>query len=183
MKTESLAGLTDEQLAKRYQLTAESACFDELATRYWPRVVAYCRRVVPGAEAEEMSQETFLRAMAKLDQFRGGSFAGWLFSLAKTVCLNRVAKADWNSSVPMDKGMASTDGEKARLIDDAIRRMRGAMERLPEAQRICIKLFDLDGYNYQETARLSGYSLGSVKSHLQNGRRMLRKLLEDGGGH
>ena len=124
MKTESLAGLTDEQLAKRYQLTGESACFDELATRYWPRVVAYCRRVVPGAEAEEMAQETFLRAMAKLDQYRGGSFAGWLFSLAKTVCLNRVAKADWNSSVPMDKGMASTDGEKDMLMDDAISNLR-----------------------------------------------------------
>jgi RNA polymerase sigma factor (sigma-70 family) len=183
MKTESLAGLPDEELAKRYQLTGEAACFDELATRYWPRIVAYCRRVVPGAEAEEMSQETFLRAFAKFDQFRGSSFPGWLFSLARTVCLNRVAKADWNSSVPMDTGMASTDGETARLTEHAVRRMREALERLPEAQRLCIKLFDLDGYNYEETARLSGYSLPGVKSHLQNGRRMLRKLLEDGGGH
>jgi RNA polymerase sigma factor (sigma-70 family) len=147
MKTESLAGLPDEQLAKRYQLTGEAACFDELATRYWPRVVAYCRRVVPGAEAEEMSQETFLRALAKLDQFRGDSFKGWLFSLARTVCLNRVAMADWNSSVPVDTVMASTDGEKDRLMEDTVGRMRAAMERLPEAQRICIKLFDLDGYN------------------------------------
>jgi RNA polymerase sigma-70 factor (ECF subfamily) len=182
MKTESLAGLADEQLAKRYQLTGEAACFDELARRYWPRVVTWCRRVVPGAEAEELSQDTFLRAMAKLHQFRGDSFKGWLFSLARTVCLNRVAKADWNSSVPMDTVVASTDGEKDRLMDDAVRRMQEAIERLPEAQRICIKLFALDGYDYEETARLSGYSLGNVKSHLQNGRRTLRKLLEDGGG-
>jgi RNA polymerase sigma-70 factor (ECF subfamily) len=82
----------------------------------------------------------------------------------------------------MDTVVASTDGEKDRLMDDAVRRMQEAIERLPEAQRICIKLFALDGYDYEETARLSGYSLGNVKSHLQNGRRTLRKLLEDGGG-
>jgi RNA polymerase sigma-70 factor (ECF subfamily) len=184
MKTNLLAALGDDQLAERYQTTGDAACFDELAGRHWTRVLGYCRRVVRGAEAEELAQETFLRALAKLDQFRGGSFAAWLLSLARTVCLNRVARADWGITAPLeDAPVAAQGGEEERVLEDSIRRMLDALERLPEPQRICIKLFDLDGYSYEETARLSGYSLGEVKSHLQNGRRMLRKWLADGGGH
>ncbi|HXK07461.1 MAG TPA: sigma-70 family RNA polymerase sigma factor [Verrucomicrobiae bacterium] len=178
----NLFGLADGELAQRYLKTGDTACFDELAGRHWNRVLGYCRKVVRGAEAEELAQETFLRALIKLDQFQGGSFAGWLLSLAKTVCLNRVAKADWRTNVPLeDAPPSASDGEHERLLEDSVRRMLQALERLPQPQRLCIKLFDLDGYSYDETARLSGYSLGEVKSHLQNGRRMLRKLLAQGG--
>jgi len=179
----NLPGLADDELAERYLTTGDSACFEELAGRYWHRVLRYCRRVAGVAEAEELAQETFLRSLAKIDQFRGGSFAGWLLSLARTVCLNRVAKSDWGRYVPLeDAPPAASDGENERVLEDRVRRMLHALERLSEPQRLCIKLFDLDGYTYEETARLNGYSLGEVKSHLQNGRRMLRKLLAGEGG-
>jgi len=181
MTSEPNIGLTDEELATRFRDEGDLTCFDELARRHRSRVVAACGRILRGAEAEDAAQEVFLRVMAKIRLFQGGSFLGWLLVLTRNVCLNRVAQPGLN---PLEAARepAGGDTEMTRATEDAVRKMLALLQELPEAQRICIKLFDLDGYSYEETARLSGYPEKKVKSYLQNGRRMLKILWDERHG-
>jgi RNA polymerase sigma-70 factor (ECF subfamily) len=175
MPTEVLA-LPDEELARRAGQAGDNACFAELFVRYRRKVFFACRGFFSDSQAaEDATQETFLRAYRNIGYFHQGDFSGWLMRIAKNVCIDEWRRsrreiaiddttvAEMPSPNPLDSSF------QARLIAE---RVWQEIRSLPSEQRWCLEL-KIEGFSYEETALRTGLSIKAVKSHLQNGRRML----------
>lgn len=180
-RAEASSAVSDEEIVRRFQETGENECFSELFARYRKRIYFACRGFfTDGGAAEDATQETFLRAYQNMHRFSGGNFNGWLLRIARNVCIDLWRKRRLEA--------AEEEGERAELkgtptldrmsdLHLAIDRMRTEIETLSLDQRRCLEL-KIDGFTYEETAARTGLSVEAVKSHLQNGRRMLWLKME-----
>ena len=173
--------VTDEDLVRRFQETGETECFGELFVRYRKMVFGSCYGFFSVSQsAEDATQETFLRAYRNIDSFQGGDFTAWLMRIARNVCIDEwrrrrpEARAVEIDTVELPaEGSADSSFQARSLIERVWREIKA----LAPAQRKCLEL-KVQGYSYEETAALTGLSIDSVKSNLQNGRRMLWKKIE-----
>lgn len=137
-------------------------------------------------EAEEIAQETFLRAHGAMAEFRGDSkLSTWLYAIASRLCLNRLASAEYRMAQGRREG--SLEGLVGLGEDDPgvdlERREREkaldrAMDELPEDRRIVVVLRDFEGLTYDEIAATLGLELGTVRSRLHRARLELKSKLE-----
>jgi len=177
---------SDEEIVRRFQETGDNECFAELFARYSKRVFLACRGFFSEWQAaEDATQETFLRSYRSLRNFQGGDFSGWLMRVAKNVCIDEWRKRRLEAltldvelrDLPIPSGL-ETSLDLRRLVE----RVRREMRSLVPAQRQCLEL-KIQGYSYEETADQTGLSVDAVKSHLQNGRRMLWRKMEEAMAH
>ena len=153
--------------------------FEELYRLHLPRVHSLVRRMTAGRDADELTQDVFVRAWMKLGTFRGdSSFATWIHRLAVNVVIERFRS---------DKVRRSrlVDGENVfeMMAGPAQRRDLGmdfeaALEKLPDGAREIFVLHDVEGYKHHEIATLLDIAAGTSKAQLHRARMMLRKHLK-----
>jgi RNA polymerase sigma factor (sigma-70 family) len=159
------------------------AAFESLYRRHRDRMYGLVWRLCGcnQALAEDMLQETFVRAWSKLHLFRGESLFGtWLHRLAVNVALSdrriRVRRARFESSLD-EKAERTAVGQ--RDVDSADHRdLENAIAKLPERARTVLVLFDIEGYGHAEIADITGMAEGSSKAQLHRARKLLRKELD-----
>jgi RNA polymerase sigma-70 factor (ECF subfamily) len=181
MSAERLADQDDHQLARHLRGEAGREALAELWRRHGPGIRAACLRVLRDPDAAaDVAQDTFLRALQHIDDYRPGDFAGWLRAIARNLCLNRLRSAVARREIqwPEEFDVSGPVGANGRDRDEA-ERVLALLEELPEKQRVVLKLFYLDEKSYEEIVRISGLSMKEVKSAIQNGRRMLRKRIDE----
>jgi RNA polymerase sigma-70 factor (ECF subfamily) len=148
-------------------------------------------------EAEDLVQETFLRAFRSWDQYtRGTKAKSWLFTICRNVFLRRRERAkrheeivsesatrSGSASAPLVNPVWSTvqaldpEGDFFEsIVDETI---IAAIEELPEEYRTAVVLSDIEGLPYAEIAQLMEVPVGTVKSRLFRGRRRLQEALYD----
>lgn len=137
-------------------------------------------------DAEDLVQETYVRAFAAFPSFRGGSARAWLV----TICLN-VARSEGRRArrrpheVPETAAAASaaSPDDVYETVVASVERaaVARALARLPEEQRICVVLVDLGGLTAKEAADVLGCPRGTVLARVHRGRRRLAGLLEREG--
>jgi RNA polymerase sigma-70 factor (ECF subfamily) len=168
--------LSDEEIVRRFQTTGDNAWFAELFNRHRRYVyLACCRFFSDGGTAEDVTQDAFTRAYRNIHRFVDGDVRAWLVRIARNACIDYYRKLrperpldDIASAEPLAPG--STD---QRLdLRMAVQRLRQEMTTLPVEQRRCLEM-KIEGYSYEDTASHLGLTIAAVKSHLQNGRRML----------
>jgi RNA polymerase sigma-70 factor (ECF subfamily) len=174
-------GAEDHILIRRF-LAGEEAAFERLVERYYQRVDRLAQQVVrhPMA-AEDITQECFLRAYRALPRFRGeASFYSWLYRIAINLCLNYLRQqATRVSTAEEPEASAFPVADPSSLLENQERErlVRAAINALPAHYRVAIILRDLEGFSYQEVADILGVPLGTVKSRINFGKRLLRKTL------
>jgi len=175
--------LPDEVLARNAWQAGDNDCFAELFIRYRKRVFYACRGFFSDSQAaEDATQETFLRAYKNIRSFQEGDFSGWLMRIAKNVCID-----EWRKRRPetVIEGLELADRAAPRSFDSSletrqmVERLWQEIRSLPREQRQCLEL-KVEGFSYEETAARTGFTVNAVKSHLQNGRRMLWRKMEGG---
>ena len=136
------------------------------------------------AEAEEIAQETFLRAHRALREFRGEARLGtWLYAIASRLCLNRLASGPRRHERSDDIALAQAPAESADA-DGALERgeleaaLHEAVAALPEDRRIVVVLRDLEGLSYEDIAEVLGMPLNTVRTRLHRARLDLKAKLE-----
>jgi len=159
--------------------------FEELVIAYQHRVFGVALRMLGNrAEAEEIAQETFLRAHRALPEFRGDArLHTWLYAIASRLCLNRLASADRRLLRADDEALAAASADEpsaaARMeraeLDAAVRE---AIAALPEERRIVVVLRDLEGLSYEEIGEVLELEPGTVRSRLHRARLDLKAKLE-----
>lgn len=177
--------------------TGEEAAFNTLVDRYSSSIYALLYRLTENAEeANDLLQETFIRAFRSISGFRGDSgLKTWLYRIAINESRNRHRwwkRRRRDVTLSLDAPVAESDSTFADLLSDeredpetsAIRRereyrLRAAISELPEAFRETIILTDIEGLSYEETAAVTGANLGTVKSRIARGRQALRQSLKD----
>ena len=165
--------------------SGDLSAFEELVTTHQHRVFGVALRMLDNAaEAEEVAQETFLRAHGSLAEFRGDAkLSTWLYAIVSRLCLNRLASADRKVARPGDEMLLRVaDGAAGPQANAERRELEAALHRaiadLPEERRLVVILRDLEGLAYDEIARALGLELGTVRSRLHRARMDLKDKME-----
>lgn len=165
--------------------------FERIYRLHSPRVYALCFRMTRGnaAEAEELTQESFLQLFRKIGTFRGESaFSTWLHRLAFNIVLMHLRKRNCHivsldemlepgqKTAGLEKYIASRDLRLCGTVDRMD--LKRAIEQLPQGYKAVFILHDVQGYEHNEIAAMRGCSLGNSKSQLHKARTRLRQLLQ-----
>jgi RNA polymerase sigma-70 factor (ECF subfamily) len=165
----------------------EEAAWRELVARHTRKVFALAYRFTGrGDEAEDLTQEIFVKLYQSLDRYEGstGSFPGWLMAVARNHAIDHYRRRREEHKRRVDEPLlletapAAEDGpfktlereERARLVHRGLR-------SLPLELREPLILFDLQGIPYEEVASTLGVPLGTVKSRINRGRLELAKRI------
>ena len=178
-------GLTDDAPLLARLRTGDTRAFEELVTTYQHRVFGIALRMLGNrAEAEEIAQETFLRAHRALGEFRGEARLGtWLYAIASRLCLNRLTSGSRRHERSDDTALRQAPAEGADAVG-ALERgeleaaLHEAVAALPEDRRIVVVLRDLEGLSYEEIGEVLGVPLNTVRSRLHRARLDLKAKLE-----
>jgi RNA polymerase sigma-70 factor (ECF subfamily) len=162
--------------------------FAILVDRHKDRAMTLAVRMVGNREeAEELVQDSFIRAFRNLEEFRGDArFGTWFYRIVYNVCLTKVMRRPGREASAETEGYEEDPGDLAAPEEetDMLRRMedaefssllRRAIDRLPEKQRAAVTLFYVQEMTYGEIAEVTGQPMGSVKTHLFRGREALRR--------
>ena len=154
--------------------------FEALYRTHLPRVHALVRRMTGGRDAEELTQDVFVRAWQKLGTFRGdASFSTWLHRLAVNVVIERFRTEQVRRSRLHEGGDAIFDTLAAPAqTRDLGMDFETALEKLPDGAREIFVLHDVEGYKHHEIATLLDISAGTSKAQLHRARMMLRRHLK-----
>ena len=131
--------------------------------------------------ARELTQDTFVRAFASIDGFRGESaFGTWLHTIAVSVSLNTLKRRKRESAreAPLDEAL--TMSHSAPYSDPILReRLMTAVNELPDGCRTVFMMHDAEGFTHEEIAAALGVTPGTSKAQLSRGRAKLRIALAD----
>lgn len=184
--------LPDAELVLRAQRGSRAA-FAELVSRYQDRIYNTCYRMCHNeADAADLTQATFLRALQSLPRFeRRAQFYTWLFRIAINLTMSRRRAAYRRPPVALEgtgedeELRTSLAAEKdcdptGPLEEQELRqRVESALEQLDDEFRAAVVLKDIEEMDYASIAEILGVPVGTVKSRIHRGRLMLRELLRD----
>jgi len=132
------------------------------------------------ADAQDLVQETLLRVRRGLETYQPGSLPAWLSRIVTNVFLDEVRRRRRRPTDPLlDDGervlpaSAAADEASEELSDE----VQGALSALPDEFRTAVVLCDVVGMSYDEIASAQGVPVGTVRSRIHRGRRMLRTAL------
>jgi RNA polymerase sigma-70 factor (ECF subfamily) len=176
-------------MARAHALASErEAAFRVLVERYRERVFALCFKMLRSRiEAEDVAQDTFVKAYRKLDSFRGDSqFFTWLYRIALNVARDRMDSVQYRQSkVATDiadiEPVRHDDRERPDRTaerEDLRKVARRVLEHIPPQFRSVLILRELEGMEYREIADTLGLSVGTVMSRAFRARLKFKKLME-----
>ena len=193
MKAASVALQIDDTDLVAQCRRGEPAAFGHLVARYQDRVFNTCWRLCGNREeAEDMTQEAFVKALQSLDRFDGRSgFYTWLFRIAVNLTISSHRKTRRSTTWSLDAPSADEErpagadrlpGREGTPEDDAAARERSrlvaaALHALDEEHRAVIVLRDIESFGYDEIADILDVPAGTVKSRLHRARLALREKL------
>jgi len=161
----------------------DRAAFGALYRRYLDRVYGYAFYLLGDHhDAEDVTERTFLAALGAIDSFRdeGATFRAWLFRIAHNQLVNALRARGRHRSTSLDADFTATDGDPELLAGQAEewRRLRRALDRLPEDRRQVIVLRFVDGLSAREIGAVIGRSPGAVRVLQHRALRQVAELLE-----
>ena len=197
MSTKAHEVAMDRVLVDRFK-NGDASAFDEMVSRYWDRIYSIVNQLLRNSQdAEEVTQDAFIRAHRGLANFRGDSaFSTWLYQIATNLARNRYwywwrRKRDKSVSLdaPVSADNATTLAEiipaEVATPDDItvtrefVTRIASGMERLGAKHREILILRNIKNQSYEEIAGILGISVGTVKSRIARARESLRAKLGD----
>jgi RNA polymerase sigma-70 factor (ECF subfamily) len=167
-----------------HEATVGVPTWDEVVEKHSDRVFRLAYRLTGNRpDAEDLTQEVFIRVFRSLDSFKPGSFEGWIHRITTNLFLDGARR---KQRIRFD---ALSDERAARLTssdaapDDAFVDQRfdadieAALAALPADFRAAVVLCDVEGLTYEEIAEIMGAKMGTVRSRIHRGRAMLRREL------
>ncbi len=188
----------DQCLVTRFK-NGDGSAFDEMVGRYWNRIYSMVNQLLRNPQdAEEVTQDAFIRAHRGLASFRGESaFSTWLYQIATNLARNRYwywwrrkrdKSVSFDAPIGADNELTLADVIPAEVetpdditvTQEFVSNIGQGMERLGRKHREILVLRNVKNLSYEEIAGILGISIGTVKSRIARARESLRsKLGED----
>ena len=163
-------------------LAGDGEAFAVLVERYERAVYNVALRMLRDTEdAKDTAQEAFLKAFRSLRTFKPeAKFSTWILTIAYNASCDRLAKRKRDTAVELTERADTGPGpaEEAEREDEA-RRLRAAIDALPDRYRAVITLYHLQALQYDEIATILRLPMGTVKTHLFRGKELLRRRLNN----
>jgi RNA polymerase sigma-70 factor (ECF subfamily) len=184
--------IEDPVLLAYYRTTGEGHWMGMLLERYSIMVLGVCMKYLKNRDdAQDATQQVFEKAIVECRKYEVPYFKSWIYSIAKNHCLMKLRKD--NSTVVLKEELPETPDESewadqspfllATAKEKKEQLLHDALKALPMEQQECLDLFYLQNKSYQEIQLITGMNFGQVKSHIQNGKRRLKIMLEKSEDH
>ncbi|TMK53371.1 MAG: sigma-70 family RNA polymerase sigma factor [Actinobacteria bacterium] len=173
--------MTERTLVQAAQ-SGRSEATDELIERYYPRVYSFVSAQKPAADAEDLTQEVFARALRALPRFNGEyQFGAWLLQIARNVCIDEARRSTRRPQPtdPVDLVELETQFQPDHVWESvsaqiAVTTVHKALARLPKRQRTVLVLRELEGMSYADIAIAQRISTRAVEISLSRARKRMR---------
>ena len=177
------------------EIPDQSALFEEQAMPFIDQLYGAALRMTRNpTDAQDLVQETFVKAFSAFDSFKQGTnLRAWLYRILTNTFINSYRKKqrepfqgtideleDWQMGGAVSRTATASRSAEAEAIDhlpDST--VKDALQSIPEDFRLAVYFADVEGFSYQEIADIMKTPVGTVMSRLHRGRRMLRELLAD----
>lgn len=183
MVSEKYKNITDAELLQNFYRDHDNKWLGILLPRYTLLLLGVCMKYLKNEEdARDCVQQIFLKVINELQKYKVDYFKSWIYMIAKNHCLmklrdQKIFSVELNEQIiPVENPVNKNElVEKETLLQ----KMQAAIKQLNREQQQCVNLFYLQKKSYAEVAEITGYTMLQVKSHLQNGKRNLKLMMEE----
>jgi len=162
--------------------------FEKMYVEYYPPIHRYLISLIGAKEAEDLTQEVFVKVARTLNSFRNeAKVSTWLYRIATNTAIDRMREASFHREIA--SGEFEADGTALNVCRESVEEkvaqkaanecIRGVIEELPDNYRLPLILSELEGLPNQEIAEILGLSLEVVKVRLHRGKARLKKALSN----
>ena len=188
-----LGDVEEQELVRRVR-RGDLSAYDDLVRRYQERIYATIYHMTSNHEdADDLAQETFIKAFQALKSFKGGSsFYTWIYRIAVNKTINFLKQRRNRTHMSLNDLDFNTehDPDLVALISDKTPRrdvnlaelqdkLNAAMQELSESHRLVVTLHDVQGLPHEEIAKIMDCNIGTVRSRLFYARQQLQACLSD----
>lgn len=183
-RTKKYNNLPDRELIGLFKSENDMNAVGELFKRYSHLVASIAIGILKNEQsAKDVVQDIFEVVVHDLKKYDVQNFNAWIYSVTKFHCF-KVKKGP--SVLNSDQEIESKDDfedvlENELLLQKRVRSLQNSLSEIKPVQRKCVELFYFKGWSYKEIAEKTGYDLKEIKSHIQNGKRNLKLLLDNSG--
>lgn len=175
--------ISDLELLERFYADRDNQWLGILLERYTLLLLGVCMKYLKNEElARDSVQQIFLKAITELQKYRVEYFKSWIYMVAKNHCLMQLRDKPGKNTIEVKDSIPAetdeTDKESLLLNEKTYEYMGEALKELNAEQQLCVTLFYMEKKSYQQITEQTGYSMMQVKSHIQNGKRNMRILIE-----
>ncbi len=183
MNKKKHAHISDAELLNRFNASRDNEWLGILMERYTMLLLGVSMKYLKNEEeAKDAVQQVFLKAISELHKYKVEYFKSWIYMVAKNHCLMKLRdkgkyQVEINEhimSAPSDADEKNKAIEKDKKLDS----LAQALLQLNREQQLCVTLFYLEKKTYQEITEQTEFDLMQVKSHIQNGKRNLKIIME-----
>jgi RNA polymerase sigma factor (sigma-70 family) len=185
LKNISTEKISDNELIAAFKKSGDIKYVSALYQRYMELVYGVCLKYFKDSErSKDAVMDIFEELHKKLDRYQIENFKSWLHVLAKNHCLMQLRSPRNINSIEFKQEFMQSEQE-THLEDEHIEkeanytRMEHCINKLPEEQKQMIELFYLQNKCYNDIVSITGIEWNKIRSHIQNGRRNLKKCMED----
>ena len=178
----------DTVLIERFRHSGDKEALGQLFLRYMELVYGVCLKYLGDPEsAKGAVMDIYEHLNRKLPAHEVENFSAWLYMVSKNHCLQQLRKKSNLLTVSLDdpdmqKGRElhqEDDGFDLDLTADVADQLHDCLDGLPERQQVCIRMLYFEKKSYAEISQLTSQPLDLVRSQIQNGRRNLKKCIEN----
>lgn len=166
--------------------------FENLIDKYEKMIYNLAYRIFNNqTDAEDMTQETFIKVYKNLDKCKGKqSIKTWVYTIGYNTCIDEIRKRKGKNNISLDMDIEGKEGdyslelpsnestpEKKFLEKEGMKEIEQAINKLNEVSKTLIFLRDIKGFSYNEISEIMNMNIGTVKSKLNRARNSLKKIL------
>ena len=183
LNLQKLNHIEDKELLDRFYSDHNNDWLGILLPRYTLLLLGVCMKYLKNEEdSKDAVQQIFLKTINELHKYKVDYFKSWIYMIAKNHCLMKL-RDKGKYPLQINDRIAATPDESEEINvliekDNTLNQLNEALRQLNKEQHACLTLFYLEKRSYIEIAASTGFSMMQVKSHIQNGKRNLRLLLE-----
>ncbi|MFZ1262279.1 MAG: sigma-70 family RNA polymerase sigma factor [Chitinophagaceae bacterium] len=184
MKADNYKDLSDPELLEQFYADHNNEWLGILLQRYTLLLLGVSMKYLKNEEeAKDSVQQIFLKVIQELQKYKVEFFKSWLYMVAKNHCLMKIRERQGKITAEINDKLTTKPEEETDLQaiadnEQTLELMELSLKELNREQQQCVTLFYLHKKSYQEVSAETGYSLLQVKSHIQNGKRNLKILIE-----
>jgi RNA polymerase sigma-70 factor (ECF subfamily) len=183
VKPDKYQHITDSELLEQFYNDHNNEWLGILLQRYTLLLLGVCMKYLKNEEeAKDSVQQVFLKVIQELHKYKVEYFKSWLYMVAKNHCLMRLREKQGKIAVEITDRVSvsaeETDHQALLLNDRTLELMAESIKELNPEQQQCVTLFYLQKKSYQQVSDKTGYTMLQVKSHIQNGKRNLKILIQ-----
>jgi RNA polymerase sigma factor (sigma-70 family) len=182
--------MTDDELLLKFQSDdTRNFAFNQLVRKYQQKVYWHIRKmVIDHDDADDLTQETFIKIWNGLDSFKGNSqLFTWIYRIATNECLNFLRKKRLRFFLPigdveeelLGKLEVSTQTDSLMGGDEIQLKLQKVLLKLPQKQRVVFNMRYFDDLKYEDIAEITGTSVGALKASYHHAVQKIERLINE----